>query len=113
VRFRAVATKRNRKSARGCRIGDLAEVPWRKVPSSVRLTAEGSEDGTFIQKRKWMRWRMFNRLMDRANRVSRASAPRGRHCRTGDGATVAAVGSDPALAAVRAADRAKDDSGQG
>jgi len=30
-----------------------------------------SEDGNFIHKRKWMRWRTFNRLMDRASRVSR------------------------------------------
>ena len=25
-----------------------------------------SDDGKFIHKHKWMRWRMFNRLMDRA-----------------------------------------------
>lgn len=32
-----------------------------------------SEDGSFIYKRKWMRWRTFNRLMDRANAASTAA----------------------------------------
>ena len=30
-----------------------------------------SDDGSLVHKHKWMRWRTFNRLMDRANRVSR------------------------------------------
>ena len=36
----------------------------------ARAGAE-SEDGKFIHKHKWMRWATFDRLMDRANRVSR------------------------------------------
>jgi hypothetical protein len=32
-----------------------------------------SEDGTYLHKHKWMRWRTFNRLMDRANALSEAA----------------------------------------
>ena len=30
-----------------------------------------NEDGTYIHKHKWMRWQTFDRLVDRANQVSR------------------------------------------